>query len=165
MNATVQALNNIDVLRPFFLSGAYQQDMGQGRQLVTSFAELLTRLQMSIPMCFRPSHFKAVVGRCFPDFNNNDQQDAEEFLTFCLARLRQSLHKPPAERVATCDADLAWDEYPPIRNYQKTKIIIVFVATMVLDRCGEYLRQVLSCWAPGRFRSAVCESSAARRLR
>ena len=39
------------------------------------------------------------------------QQDAEEFLTFFLARLNKILHRPPTFQFATCDADLAWEEY------------------------------------------------------
>ncbi|GMH71767.1 hypothetical protein TL16_g05739 [Triparma laevis f. inornata] len=154
MNATIQALSHTPVLRQYFTSKKYLNDvngdnpLGHGGRLAHAFGNLIGDLWTTkTGGSINPKIFKDTVARVNDQFAGNEQHDAQELLTFLLNGLSEDLNrivdKPYLEnpdsdgRPDHVLADIWWRN-----NLQRELSIIValftgqFKATTTCHKCG-----------------------------
>jgi Ubiquitin C-terminal hydrolase len=120
MNSCIQCLSHSPILRDYFTSKSYLNDinrtnpLGYEGRLAQVCAVLInslwkrfnttssttkkkngnTRHQLPIPVpCITPKTFKETLGRLSEDFAGNEQHDAQELLNFLLAGLSEDLNR------------------------------------------------------------------------
>lgn len=110
MNAGLQCLSHIEPLVAYFLSGQYEEDVnatstfGCKGELARSFAELQRTLWQSDGGAHDPSSLHATLTHFAPHlFKGYDQQDVQEFLTFCLDGLNEDLNRVLTQPVPTSE--------------------------------------------------------------
>ncbi|GMI11208.1 hypothetical protein TrVE_jg4520 [Triparma verrucosa] len=154
MNATIQALSHTPILRQYFTSKKYLNDvnaanpLGHGGRLAHAFGNLIGDLWTTkTGGSINPRVFKDTVARVNDQFAGNEQHDAQELLTFLLNGLSEDLNrivdKPYLEnpdsdgRPDNVLADIWWRN-----NLQRELSIIValftgqFKATTTCHSCG-----------------------------
>ena len=120
MNSCIQCLSHTPILRDYFTSKSYLNDinrtnpMGHEGRLAQVSAVLINSLwkrfkQSKLPRkkqpgntrhhvpitapCITPKTFKDTLGRLHADFSGNEQHDAQELLNFLLAGLSEDLNR------------------------------------------------------------------------
>lgn len=99
MNAALQCLLHVDILRQYFLSGTYALDInksGKDGLLADAFADLVRRTDPTY--CFHqqsiaPRRFKKEIAKFDNRFIGYEQQDASEFLEAVLNGLSEDLNR------------------------------------------------------------------------
>ncbi|KAK4549510.1 hypothetical protein LTR36_006507 [Oleoguttula mirabilis] len=98
MNSTLQALSATPPLSVFFMDDAFraqlQRDSWKGSKgvLAEFYANLIRSLWKGDVECIRPTTFRNFCKRLNNAFNNDDQQDAKEYLDFLLDQLHEDLN-------------------------------------------------------------------------
>lgn len=99
MNCVLQALANIRVLRDYFLSQGFLQDLneenplGTGGRLARSFYTTLKHLWSGEQTAYDPVRLRNIVAKKAPQFLGIMQQDAQEFMSFFLDALHEDLNR------------------------------------------------------------------------
>jgi ubiquitin carboxyl-terminal hydrolase 8 len=161
MNTGLQCLSHVEPFAAYFLSGQYKNcinktnTLGCGGELAHTVAELQRLLWQSQEVSYDPSTFRETLERFAPHlFEGQMQQDAQEFLSFCLDGLHEDLNgimkRPPpvteeqdqeyerllAERGEEFGAAFAW-----LRHLEYNKSFLVDLlqgqlrSTLVCGKC------------------------------
>lgn len=99
MNSTIQCLNNTSPLVTYLVTDMYLYDINRSEksdslwEVTDDFSYLVKALWSGQYRFITPRDFKSVVGRQQPMFAGYEQQDSQEFLTFLLDGLHESLNK------------------------------------------------------------------------
>ena len=122
MNSTLQALSATTPLSMFFMDDGYKAHLQPGNlvgsqtiSLPDHFANLLRNLWKGDVDVVRPSTFRNVIRRLQSDFNNDQQQDAKEFLDIVLGYLHDDMnanHKRSILRELTPKEEAAREALP-----------------------------------------------------
>jgi hypothetical protein len=137
MSCGLQCLSHTPLLRYYFLSGRYIDEinrtntLGTNGRLVAEFAQLLKTLWTSnshlhssashtaaanminiknsaVTHYTSPSKFKKVVEKCKPIFSGHDQQDAQEFLSEILDSLHEDVNRVVDKPYVSAPDDAIW---------------------------------------------------------
>ncbi|KAJ2700737.1 ubiquitin-specific protease doa4 [Coemansia sp. IMI 209128] len=134
MNCVIQCLVGTAPFSRYFLQGGWKKDLVRdngknGRSdVVVEFARLVNNMWRGQYGSLSPIAFRAAVGSCSAQFKGNDQEDAQEFASFILDTLHESMNRvfprPPPERDLTPEeeytfermtdmqqADMQWGRY------------------------------------------------------
>ena len=99
MNTSLQCLSNCWELTNYFLSNKYKKDInldnpiGTKGKMCKSYANVLQNLWYGINKDYKPRNFKLIIDTITKNFRGNEQQDAEEFLTFLIDSLHEDLNR------------------------------------------------------------------------
>lgn len=99
MNTSLQCLSNCWELTNYFLRNKYKKDINRDNPIGTkgrickSYANLLQNLWNGTSKEYKPWNFKLVLDTTTKNFLGNEQQDAEEFLTFLIDSLHEDLNR------------------------------------------------------------------------
>eukprot|EP00429_Kryptoperidinium_foliaceum_P000294 CAMPEP_0176021834 /NCGR_PEP_ID=MMETSP0120_2-20121206/10614_1 /TAXON_ID=160619 /ORGANISM="Kryptoperidinium foliaceum, Strain CCMP 1326" /LENGTH=418 /DNA_ID=CAMNT_0017354961 /DNA_START=78 /DNA_END=1330 /DNA_ORIENTATION=- len=100
MNAALQCLAHLDPFIAYFLTGKYREEINLTSPLSTrgefvcAFADLLQEMWQKPQSAVRPRLLREVLQRRAPHlFDQYEQQDAHEFLVFCLDQLHEDLNR------------------------------------------------------------------------
>jgi len=139
MNSTLQALSNTIPLRAYYQSGDFKSDiskapLGMNGRLASCFAELLSQLWASKYTVLPPTELKKLIGEKCPDFDGNQQQDAQELLTFLLDGLHEDVNmanypRPLVEDPSTAgktDVLVAQEAWLGNLRRNKSRIVDIF---------------------------------------
>ena len=105
MNAAIQCVSHLPLLRSYVLSGRYERDVNVGNPLGTkgeltrSFADLMAKMYGCPKKPLEPRDFKRSLAKSKPQFSGNDQQDSQEFLTCLLDSLHEDVNKVKSKPV------------------------------------------------------------------
>jgi hypothetical protein len=136
MSCGLQCLSHTPLLRYYFLSGRYIDEinrdnmLGTNGRLVAEFAQLLKTMWTSnshlhtpsvsqsnassgskntaVTHYISPSKFKKVVEKCKPIFSGHDQQDAQEFLSEILDSLHEDVNRVVDKPYVSAPEDDIW---------------------------------------------------------
>ena len=134
MSCGIQCLSHTPLLRSYFLSGRYIDEinhnnvLGTNGRLVAEFAQLLKTLwtanshlhskqgsfkaidhgNVAVTHYTSPSRFKRIVEKCKPIFCGHDQQDAQEFLSEILDTLHEDVNRVVDKPYITPPDDAVW---------------------------------------------------------
>ena len=99
MNTSLQCLSNCWELTNYFLTNKYKKDINyknpigtQGR-LCRIYSNLLRNLWYGTKTEYRPKNFKMILDTITRNFKGNEQQDAEEFLSYMIDLLHEDLNR------------------------------------------------------------------------
>ena len=99
MNSALQCLSNYKLLKDFFLTLAFKEEINLENPLGTKglisvrFAELLDNLWNRSQPDFSPWQFKQCIGNLSTQFYGYAQNDSMEFLTLLLDKLHEDLNR------------------------------------------------------------------------
>jgi ubiquitin C-terminal hydrolase len=100
MSAAIQCLSASLPLTRYFLSELYARELnpknplGMQGKLAVQYAKLLKALYTARAFdAVAPRNFKATIGKFRPQFNGNQQQDAQELLSFVLDGLHEDMNR------------------------------------------------------------------------
>jgi len=156
MNSILQCLSHTPILRQYFTSRSYLNDinteamMGHGGKLAQGFANVINELwnpDRKPRSCMTPKEFKRVLGKLNEMFAGNDQHDAQELLIWLLEGLSEDLNRimkkpyidnPDSDgRPDSVLADIWW------KNHLKRELSIIvalftgqFKSTTTCMECG-----------------------------
>lgn len=126
LNAALQCLSHIAVFSHYFLRNEYLKNLnisdankdGSQGEVTCALADIFKRLWFSSENTkyIDPTPFKRVFGSRFKDFENNDQQDAQEFLMFLLNCLHDDLNTNSQMRVSHRES-MSAKTFEQVRNY------------------------------------------------
>lgn len=166
MNAGLQCLSHLEPLAAYFLSDTWERDINTGSRLGCKgeFAKVFAELQQIVWQTdqhqYRPSALRAKLAGFAPHLFDDDQQDAQEFLAFCLDALHEDLNRvieqpPPLTEEETrndallCESRgedaagaLAW-----LRHLERNKSFLVdimqgqLLSSLTCSCCGYKSRQ------------------------
>jgi ubiquitin carboxyl-terminal hydrolase 15 len=99
--SVIQCLSNSPLITDYFLRGEHVFDintvskMGTGGQLAVDYGELMQEMWSTDASlsAVQPKRLKAAIGKFKPQFENNEQQDAQELLTVLLEGLGEDLNR------------------------------------------------------------------------
>ncbi|KAJ2490733.1 ubiquitin-specific protease doa4 [Coemansia sp. RSA 2050] len=119
MNCVIQCLVGTAPFSRYFLQGGWKKDLVRdnsknGRSdVVVEFARLVNNMWRGQYGSLSPIAFRAAVGSCSAQFKGNDQEDAQEFASFILDTLHESMNRvfprPPPERDLTPEEEYAFE--------------------------------------------------------
>lgn len=166
LNSVLQCLSNVPDLTGLFLAGSPRVNPGsetRGR-LAMAYGDLIRSMwsessaRHPMATCQRPSAVKSVVGRVARRFLGYEQQDAHEFLRFCVETLNQDLRrgrgkapfremKDPADAADSKVAD-AWWAYDEEREGSPIRDIFAgqLRGAVECQRCGYLSRSFDAVW-------------------
>ena len=99
MNSTIACLSNTIDLTSYFLTNQYKEDLnkenklGFGGELAEEWNKLLIKYWIENNKKVNPSDLKKKFSKKVKIFQNNDQQDSHEFMTFFLDYLHEDLNR------------------------------------------------------------------------
>ncbi len=139
MNASLQALVHIKLLRDYFLLNFYSNDInvrnkhGYQGKLVHAYAKLVNDFWYCEEETLSPNDFYGVVSDCKEQFAGNEQHDASEFLNFlidglsedlCHVTNKQYIMQPDSDDRPDAElADIWWENY---QKYASSAILALF---------------------------------------
>lgn len=99
MNAGLQCLSHLEPLAAYFLSETYERDLNTTSRLGCKgeFAKVFAELQQVVwqtdQPVYKPNALRAKLAGFAPHLFDEGQQDAQEFLAFCLDALHEDLNR------------------------------------------------------------------------
>jgi len=99
MNAGLQCLSHLEPLAAYFLSNTYEKDINTTNELgckgefAKAFAELQQMVWQAEKHIYKPNALRAKLAGFAPHLFNDEQQDVQEFLAFCLDALHEDLNR------------------------------------------------------------------------
>lgn len=157
MNSSLQCLSATIPLTDYFLGYNYRSEINQKNilgtrgEVVVAYAELLKQLWLhpSRHQIVRPQAFKRQIDKFAPQFEGNQQHDAQELLSFLLDGIHEDLNRIQSERkpyIEDRDCDGSNDEEDAImawsNHLRRDKSLIV-------DIFQGQLRSQLQCLSCG----------------
>ncbi|PIK58826.1 putative ubiquitin carboxyl-terminal hydrolase 19 [Apostichopus japonicus] len=128
MNGVLQVLANTRELKDFMLEDNVSQEinydnpLGTGGQLVTSFAVLMKLLWSGKYKSYAPSKFKTIIATKASQFMGFAQHDAQEFMDFLLDGLHEDLNRVKVKPYTqTFDSDGRPDEVIAEESWKRHK--------------------------------------------
>jgi ubiquitin carboxyl-terminal hydrolase 4/11/15 len=99
MNSALQCIRATEELTAYFLEKEWKQELnvdnvlGHGGQIAKTYAGFLEAVYQPGQNSFTPRNFKAVLGKCGPQFSGYGQQDSQEFMSFLVDALHEDLNR------------------------------------------------------------------------
>jgi len=125
MNSILQCLSHIKLLSDYFISNTYKKHintsnpLGHGGKLATIYSKLIKNIYSNVYNTIVPRNFKKIVGNLFPQFNNYDQHDSQEFMGFIIDGLHEDCNVILKKPIVNDSLD--------IRIYKKFKGLVDIV--------------------------------------
>ncbi|KAI8321865.1 hypothetical protein GQ54DRAFT_297726 [Martensiomyces pterosporus] len=124
MNCVVQCLAGTTPFARYFLQGAWRKDLvrakGTPMEVAIEFARLVDNMWRGQYGSLSPIGFRSAVGHCSMQFKANEQQDAQEFASFLLDSLHESLNRvhprPPPDRDLTPSEEADFERLPDLEQ-------------------------------------------------
>ncbi|KAJ2064567.1 ubiquitin-specific protease doa4 [Coemansia sp. S146] len=119
MNCVIQCLVGTAPFSRYFLQGGWKKDLVRDNSkngksdVVVEFARLVHNMWRGQYGSLSPIAFRSAVGSCSAQFKGNDQEDAQEFASFILDTLHESMNRvhprPPPERDLTPEEEFTFE--------------------------------------------------------
>ncbi|KAJ2462613.1 ubiquitin-specific protease doa4, partial [Coemansia sp. RSA 2337] len=119
MNCVIQCLVGTAPFSRYFLQGGWKKDLVRDNSkngksdVVVEFARLVHNMWRGQYGSLSPIAFRSAVGSCSAQFKSNDQEDAQEFASFILDTLHESMNRvhprPPPERDLTPEEEFMFE--------------------------------------------------------
>ncbi|KAJ2801786.1 ubiquitin-specific protease doa4, partial [Coemansia furcata] len=119
MNCVIQCLVGTAPFSRYFLQGGWKKDLVRDNSkngksdVVVEFARLVHNMWRGQYGSLSPIAFRSAVGSCSTQFKGNDQEDAQEFASFILDTLHESMNRvyprPPPERDLTPEEEFTFE--------------------------------------------------------
>lgn len=116
MNSIIQCLSNTTNLAKYFTDNSYAEDLNTTNdnmtrsQVVEEVAQVIKALWRGHYKSISPHDLKVAVGQHKLQFENYEQQDSHEFLTFLLDWMHNDLKKEAKMPIEMTTAEKEWDK-------------------------------------------------------
>ncbi|KAJ2863366.1 ubiquitin-specific protease doa4 [Coemansia asiatica] len=121
MNCVIQCLVGTGPFCRYFLQGNWKKDLVRDSkksysEVAIEFARLVDNMWRGQYGSLSPIGFRSAVGNCSAQFKGNDQEDAQEFASFLLDALHESLNRvhpqPSPDRDLTAEEEHQFEKLP-----------------------------------------------------
>ena len=150
MNTGLQCLSNCDILTEYILKEYYmpfinkENPIGSKGEVIEKYSELIHHLWWGKEGCIPPIEFKSAFGKMHTAFNNYNQQDTQEFISYLLDTLHEDLNKVK-DKPYTEVKDLS-DSIPDEELYKITKnIYLKRNQSFIVDVFTGFYKSTLFC--------------------
>ncbi|KAJ2598765.1 ubiquitin-specific protease doa4 [Coemansia sp. RSA 1721] len=126
MNCVIQCLIGTGPFCRYFLQGNWKKDLVRDSkkksysEVAVEFARLVDNMWRGQYGSLSPIGFRSAVGNCSAQFKGNDQEDAQEFASFLLDALHESLNRvhprPPPDRDLTPEEEYQFEQLPDFQQ-------------------------------------------------
>ncbi|KAJ2077415.1 ubiquitin-specific protease doa4 [Coemansia sp. RSA 988] len=124
MNSVIQCLVGTGPVTRYFMRGEWKKSLLKDSKLrvdlTVEFARLIENMWRGQYGSISPIAFRSAVANCSEQFRSNDQEDAQEFASFLLDSLHESLNhvhpRPPPDRDPTAEEELQFERLPDMQQ-------------------------------------------------